>query len=38
MKNLDASDDPTDQVMAVEVFNPPKEGAASGRVWDAPPH
>lgn len=33
--NVDASDDPTYQVMAVEVFNPPKDGAASGRVWDA---
>jgi endo-1,4-beta-xylanase len=35
MKNFDASDDPTYQVMAVEVFNPSKDGAASGRVWDA---
>lgn len=37
MNNLDASDDPTYQVMAVEVFNPPKDGTASGRVWDATP-
>jgi len=35
--NFDASDDPTYQVMAVEVFNPPKDGTASGRVWDATP-
>ncbi|MEP1446628.1 MAG: glycoside hydrolase family 11 protein [Paraglaciecola sp.] len=35
MNNFDASDDPTYQVMAVEVFNPPKDGTASGRVWDA---
>lgn len=35
MNNLDASDDPTYQVMAVEVFNPPKDGTASGQVWDA---
>lgn len=33
--NLDASDDPTYQVMAVEVFNPGSNGTASGRVWDA---
>ncbi|KXI28732.1 glycoside hydrolase [Paraglaciecola hydrolytica] len=37
MNNFDASDDPTYQVMAVEVFNPPKDGTASGRVWDATP-
>ena len=37
MNNVDASDDPTYQVMAVEVFNPPKDGKASGRVWDATP-
>ena len=35
MNNLDASDDPTYQVMAVEVFNPGNSGTASGRVWDA---
>jgi len=35
MNNFDASDDPTYQVMAVEVFNPGKDGTASGRVWDA---
>jgi endo-1,4-beta-xylanase len=35
--NTDASDDPTYQVMAVEVFNPGKDGTASGRVWDATP-
>lgn len=33
--NLDASDDPTYQVMAVEVFNPGSGGSASGQVWDA---
>lgn len=33
--NLDASDDPTYQVIAVEVFNPGSSGTASGRVWDA---
>lgn len=38
MNNFDASDDPTYQVMAVEVFNPRKDGTASGRVWDATPH
>ena len=38
MNNFDASDDPTYQVMAVEVFNPPEDGTASGRVWDATPH
>lgn len=38
MNNFDASDDPTYQVMAVEVFNPPKDGEASGRVWDATPN
>ena len=37
MNNFDASDDPTYQVMAVEVFNPPKDGTASGRVWNAAP-
>lgn len=37
MNNLDASDDPTYQVMAVEVFNPGANGTASGRVWDATP-
>lgn len=35
MNNFDASNDPTYQVMAVEVFNPGKDGVASGRVWDA---
>jgi endo-1,4-beta-xylanase len=35
MNNFNASDDPTYQVIAVEVFNPPKDGTASGRVWDA---
>lgn len=35
MNNLDASDDPTYQVMAVEVFNPGSDGTASGQVWDA---
>ncbi len=37
MNNLDASDDPTYQVMAVEVFNPGNSGTAAGRVWDATP-
>jgi len=37
MNNLDASDDPTYQVMAIEVFNPEKDGTASGRMWDATP-
>lgn len=37
MNNLDASDDPTYQVMAVEVFNPGSGGTGSGRVWDATP-
>jgi endo-1,4-beta-xylanase len=37
MNNFNASDDPTYQVMAVEVFNPPQDGRASGRVWDATP-
>ncbi|WP_199693570.1 glycoside hydrolase family 11 protein [Sorangium cellulosum] len=37
MNNLDASDDPTYQVMAVEVFNPGSNGTASGRVWNATP-
>lgn len=35
MNNLDASNDPTYQVMAVEVFNPGSDGTASGQVWDA---
>ncbi|WP_198411296.1 glycoside hydrolase family 11 protein [Marinimicrobium alkaliphilum] len=35
MNNLNASDDPTYLVMAVEVFNPADDGTASGRVWDA---
>ena len=35
MNNFNASDDPTYQVMAVEVFNPANDGTASGRVWDA---
>ncbi|MDO3381622.1 glycoside hydrolase family 11 protein [Gilvimarinus algae] len=35
MNNFDASDDPTYQVMAVEVFNPGSDGTASGQVWDA---
>lgn len=35
--NLDASDDPTYQVIAVEVFNPGSNGTGSGRVWDATP-
>lgn len=33
--NTDASDDPTYQVMAVEVFNPGSSGTGAGRVWDA---
>ncbi|KYF81895.1 glycoside hydrolase [Sorangium cellulosum] len=37
MNNLDASDDPTYQVMAVEVFNPGSNGTASGRVWNETP-
>ncbi len=37
MNNLDASDDPTYQVMAIEVFNPGSNGTAAGRVWDATP-
>ncbi len=37
MDNLNASDDPTYQVMAVEVFNPANDGTASGRVWNATP-
>ena len=37
MNNLDASDDPTYQVMAVEVFNPGSGGTAAGQVWDATP-
>lgn len=35
INNLDASDDPTYQVMAVEVFNPGSNGTGAGRVWDA---
>lgn len=35
LDNFDASDDPTYQVMAVEVFNPESDGTASGKVWDA---
>lgn len=35
MDNFDASDDPTYQVLAVEVFLVEKDGTASGRVWDA---
>lgn len=35
--NTDASDDPTYQVLAVEVFNPGANGTGSGRVWDATP-
>lgn len=35
MNNFDASDDPTYQVLAVEVFLVEKSGTASGRVWDA---
>lgn len=34
MNNIDATDDPTYQVMAVEVFNPGKDGVASGKVWE----
>jgi hypothetical protein len=37
MNNLDASDDPTYQVLAVEVFNPGSNGTAAGRVWNATP-
>ena len=37
MNNIDASDDPTYQVMAVEVFNPQYDGVGSGQVWDATP-
>jgi hypothetical protein len=37
MNNMDASDDPTYQVMAVEVFNPGSNGTASGRVWNETP-
>lgn len=37
INNLDASDDPTYQVMAVEVFNPGSNGTAAGRVWNATP-
>lgn len=38
MNNFDASDDPTYQVMAVEVFNPAKDGTASGQVWEVKAH
>lgn len=34
MNNFDASDDPTYQVMAVEVFNPAADGTASGKMWN----
>lgn len=34
MNNFDASDDPTYQVIAVEVFNPANDGKASGRIWE----
>lgn len=37
MNNLNASDDPTYQVMAIEVFNPGNSGSAAGKVWDATP-
>ncbi len=35
MDNFDASDDPTYQVFAVEVFLIDNGGTVSGRVWDA---
>lgn len=35
MDNVDASDDPTYQVMAVEVFGPLHDGVGAGQVWDA---
>lgn len=35
MDNVEASDDPTYQVFAIEVFNPKQDGVASGRIWDA---
>jgi endo-1,4-beta-xylanase len=35
LDNFDASDDPTYQVLAVEVFLAEKGGSASGRVWEA---
>lgn len=35
LDNFDASDDPTYQVFAVEVFLVEKGGTVSGRVWDA---
>src|SRR5690606_36067329 len=35
MDNFDASDDPTYQVFAVDMFLVEKAGTASGRVWDA---
>ncbi|MBT0586290.1 glycoside hydrolase family 11 protein [Alteromonas sp. SM 2104] len=35
LNNVDASDDPTYQVLAVEVFNPKEGGSASGRVWES---
>ncbi|HEY7772048.1 MAG TPA: glycoside hydrolase family 11 protein [Marinagarivorans sp.] len=37
MNNIDASDDPTYQVLAAEVFGINSNGSASGRVWDATP-
>lgn len=35
LNNFDASDDPTYQVLAVEVFIVDNDGSAAGRVWDA---
>jgi endo-1,4-beta-xylanase len=35
LDNFDASDDPTYQVFAVEVFMVDKGGSVEGRVWDA---
>jgi endo-1,4-beta-xylanase len=35
LNNFDASDDPTYQVFAVEVFLAEKGGTVSGRMWDA---
>ena len=35
LDNFDASDDPTYQVFAVEVFMVDKGGTVAGRVWDA---
>ena len=37
MNNLDASNDPTYQVLAAEVFGINSNGSASGKVWDATP-